>query len=76
MAFVSIYTEKKGLPRWLSGKESACQCRRHGRLGFVPWVGKIPWSRQWQPTVVFLPRQSYGQRSLAGYDSLKLDTTE
>ena len=30
------------LPRWLSGKESACLCRRHKRCGFNPWVGKIP----------------------------------
>ena len=37
------------LPRWLSGKESACQCRRHRRHGFDPWVGKIPWSRKWNP---------------------------
>ena len=36
-----------GLTRWLSGKESACQCRR---LRFNPWVGKIPWRRAWQPT--------------------------
>ena len=35
---------------WLSGKESACQCRR---LGFNPWVGKIPWRRVWQLTLVF-----------------------
>ena len=28
-----------GLPRWLSGKESACHCRR---CGFIPWVWKIP----------------------------------
>ena len=34
-------------PRWLTGKESACQCRRHRRLGFDPWVRKIPWSRKW-----------------------------
>ena len=34
-----------GLPRWLSGKESACQCRRQKRLRFDPWVGKIPWRR-------------------------------
>ena len=33
-----------GLPRWLSGKESACQSRR---LRFDPWVGKIPWRRKW-----------------------------
>ena len=31
------------------------------------WVGKIPWSRTWQPTPVFLPGESHGQRSLAGY---------
>ena len=31
-----------GLPRWCSGKESACQCRRLRRPGFDPWVGKIP----------------------------------
>ena len=32
-----------------------------------PWVGKIPWRRKWQPTPVFLPGESHGQRSLAGY---------
>ena len=53
------------LPRWLSGKESACQCRR---LGFHPWIRKIPWRRKWQPTPVFLPKKSHGQRSLAGYN--------
>ena len=36
-------------PRWLSGK-ATCQFRRHGRRGFNPWVGKIPWRRKWQPT--------------------------
>ena len=51
----------EGLPMWLSGKESACQCRR---CGFNPWVWKIPWSRKWQPTPVFLPGKFHGQRSL------------
>ena len=37
-----------GLPRWHSGKEPACQCRRYERLQFNPWVKKIPWSRKWQ----------------------------
>jgi len=37
------------------------------RHQFDPWVGKIPWRRKWQPTPVFLPRKSHGQRSLAGY---------
>ena len=53
-----------GLPRWLSGKESSCQRRRHR---FDPWVGKIPWRRKWQPTPVFLPGKSHGQRNLEGY---------
>ena len=48
----------------LRGKESACQCRR---CGFSPWVRKMPWRRKWQPTPVFLPGESRGQRSLAGY---------
>ena len=55
-----------GLPRWLSGKEPACQCRRHRRCGFDPWVGKIPWRRNWQPVPVFLPGKFHGQRSPAG----------
>ena len=44
-----------------------CQCGRHKRCRFDPWVGKIPWRRKWQPTPVFLPGKSNGQRSLAGY---------
>ena len=56
-----------GFPWWLSGKESAFQCRRRKRLGFHPWSGKIPWRRKWQPTPEFLPGESHGQRSLAGY---------
>ena len=44
------------------------QCRRPK---FNPWVGKIPWRRKWQPTPVFLPGKSHGQRSLeGGYSSL------
>ena len=31
------------------------------------WVGKIPWRRKWHPTPIFLPRESHGQRSLAGH---------
>ena len=53
-----------GLPWWLSGKELTCRCRRHR---FNLWVGKIPSSRKWQPTPVFLPGKLHGQRSLAGY---------
>ena len=36
--------------------------------GFDPWVGKILWRRKWQPTPVFLPGKSHGQRMLAGYN--------
>ena len=52
------------LPRWNSGKEFACQCKR---CGFDPWVGKILWSRKWQPTLVFLVTKFHGQRRLVGY---------
>ena len=38
-------------------------------LGFDPWIGKIPWSRKWQLASVYLPGESHGQRSLAGYNS-------
>ena len=51
------------LPRWLSSKECACQCRRHRRRGFHPWEGKSPWRRKWQPTTLFLPGWSHGQES-------------
>ena len=40
------------------------QCRRPG---FDPWVGKIPWRKEWQPTAIFLPGEFHEQRSLAGY---------
>ena len=52
-------------PRRLSGKESSCQCRRHKRCRFNLWVGKIPWSRKWQRTPIFLPGKFYRPRSLA-----------
>ena len=49
-----------------SGKEHTCIAEIM-RLGFDPWVRKILWRRSWQPTAVFLPGESHGQRSLAGY---------
>ena len=58
---------KSGLPWWLHGKQPACQRRRCRRRRFDPWVGKIPWRREWLPTPVFLPRKFHGQRSLEGY---------
>ena len=47
-----------------SGKEPACQCTRCKRYRFDFWVGKIPWGRARQPTPVFLPGESHGQRKL------------
>ena len=55
---------------WLagaSGKEPTCQCRRHKRYWLDPWVKKIPRRRARRSTPVFLPGESYGQRSLEGY---------
>ena len=68
-----ISTYKAGMPKMMkaqpwwgfpgdSCKEPTCQCRRLKRSNL--WVGKIPWRRAWQPTPVFLPGESHGQRSL------------
>ena len=70
----------EGFPVGISGKELASQCRKYKRCRFNPWVRtihkrsrfntwvkKMPWKRAWQPTSVFLPGESHGQRSLAGY---------
>ena len=56
-----------------SGKEPACKCRR---LEFNPWLRKIPWRRKWQPTPIFLPGKSCGQRNLAGYSPWGLKSAE
>ena len=53
--------------------------RRPQRRRFDPWVGKVPWRRAWQLTPVFLPRESHGQRTLAGYSQQglkELDSTK
>ena len=44
-----------GLPKWLSGKESACNA---GDVGLISWVRKIPWRRKWKPVPVFLTGKS------------------
>ena len=57
-------------------KEFACSA---GDLGSIPGSGRFPWRRKWQPTPVFLPEESHGRRSLAGYSPWgrkELDTTE
>ena len=63
-------------PWWFSGKESTCQCKRHG---FNPWDGKIPWKKNRPPTPLFLPGKSHGRRSLVGcspWGRCESDTTE
>ena len=50
-------------------KECVCNagdCLQQRKLGFNPWVEKIPCRREWQPTPVCLPGKSHGQRSLVG----------
>ena len=64
MYYLSIYLSSKGLPWWLNSKRICLPCRR---LMFNPWVRKIPWRREWLLTLVFLPGESHGHRSLAGY---------
>ena len=68
-----------GFPGVASCTEPIHQCRRHNRHRFDSWVEKIPWRRAWQPTPLFLPGESHGQRSLAGYSPeghTESDTTE
>ena len=50
--------------QWLKKKKILLPSRR---CEFDPWVGKFPWSSKWQPTPLFLPEKSRGQRSLVGY---------
>ena len=69
----------KGFPVTLVEKGLPDEAARCKRCRFDPWVRKIPWRRTWQPTPVFLPGESHGQRSLEGYSPWghrESDTTE
>ena len=68
---ITITSRKQQLPMWHNDKESACQCRRYKRLGFDPWVGKIPQSVKWPPTLVGLPENSM-DRGACGLQSMGL----
>ena len=60
-------------------KNPPANARDTGNAGLIPLVEKIPWRRKWQPISVFLPAESHGQRSLAGYSPWGfkvLDTTK
>ena len=70
------YSSFLGFPNSSDGKESACSV---GDPGLIPGLGRSPGRRKWQPTPVFLPEKSHGQRSLAGYSlwgRQESDTTE
>ena len=57
-------------PSGARGKRLTCQWKRHMKHRPNFWVGRNPWRRKWQPTQVFLFRESHGQRSLVGYSPL------
>ena len=59
------------LPWWLTGKESACQCRKHG---FDPWIGKIAWKRKENsnPLQYSLLGKCHGQGSLQSIGSQRV----
>ena len=66
----------KKYPWWFRWWRICLQC---ARPGFDPWVGKIPWRREWLSTPVFLPVESHGQRSLVGnspWNCKELDRTK
>ena len=68
LIFKVQYTRKRGASQVvLVVKNSPANADRRKRHGFDPWMGKIPWRRAWQPTVVFLPGELHGQRSLVGH---------
>ena len=56
-----------GFPGGSVVKNLLAKQEMHKRLGFNPWVGKIPWGRKWQPTPAFLSEKSHGQRRLVSY---------
>ena len=59
----TLSTVSQGFPGDTVVKNPPANARRESS----PWVGKVPWRRWWQPTPAFLPGESHGQRSLAGY---------
>ena len=76
LTYTHCYVYKMDFPDGSDGKRIHLQCRRSG---FHPWVGKILWRREWQPTPVFLFEEFQEQKSLEGYSPCgrkESDTTE
>ena len=63
--FWRAFLKKSQNLRYCVNKKNVMIMRK--RYRFDPWVGKMPWRRAWQPTPVFLPGESHGQKSLVGY---------
>ena len=75
-SFQCLFIVCMGFPGGSDGKESACHV---GDLGSIPWVGKIPWRREWLPAPVFLPGKFHGRGNLLGHSPWghkELDTIE
>ena len=64
-----------GFPGGTSGKKPGCQCRRHKRFSFNPWVRKSPWRRARQLIPGFLPGESH-REDPGGLWSIESDTTK
>ena len=65
------------LPWWLRQETICLQCRRPGFLVWNPWFGKIPWRREWQPTVIFLLGEfPMDRRARRVHGVTQSDTTE
>ena len=77
--FLLVFDRNRGAVNFPGGSNSKSICLQCGRPRFNPWVGKIPWRRQWHPTPVLLPGNSHGRRSLVGcspWGREESDTTE
>ena len=61
-----LYGIQKKMASLIAQLVKTCACNA-GDQGSIPGLGRFPWSRRWQPTPVFLPGESHGQKSLAGY---------
>ena len=64
---LNVLVDTKGFPSGSMGKEFACNAGETEGTVLIPGLGRSPGRRAWQPTPVFLPGESHGQRSLAGY---------
>ena len=76
--YIIVPTGDVGLPKRLSGKESACQCRSSRRLGFNTWVKKIPGEGHGNPLQYFFLEKSTGRGGwqATAHGVAESDTTE